>query len=79
MALVKEGKYADTAFREPGEKGAKVTLALKIMQTTAVVAGPLFAGLQLGAQVREQRYRNYLSNNGLRRSLQNGDRDEVGT
>jgi CubicO group peptidase (beta-lactamase class C family) len=31
------------------------------MQTTAVVAGPLFAGLQFGAHVREQRYRNYLS------------------
>ena len=38
-----------------------MTLALQIMQTTAVVAGPLFAGLQVGAHVREQRYRNYLS------------------
>ena len=38
-----------------------MTLALQIMQTTAVVARPLFAGLQLGAHVREQHYRNYLS------------------
>ena len=38
-----------------------MTLALQVMQTTAVVARPLFAGLQLGAHVREQHYRNYLS------------------
>ena len=67
MALVKEGKYAPFS---PGSI---------IMQTTVVVAGPLFAGLQFGAHVREQRYRNYLSTIAGFVDLSKTDRDEVGT